>query len=262
MVYDFHKDIAVYFEQQRLTAREYILPFMGDRPPGRVLEIGCGEGGVLKAFLNAGWSGVGVELDHERVERAGIFLRDEITNGNARIVSGDILQVSSEDLGGPFDLIVLKDVIEHLHDRPAMMNKLMQYLTPQGAIFFGFPPWQMPFGGHQQICQNRLAARLPYMHLLPMPMYRGLLKLFGESDQKIAQLLEIKETGLSIEGFEKLLRQTGYRVDARLLYLINPIYLHKFGLKPRKQLPIIGTLPWLRNFYTTAVYYLAVPAQS
>lgn len=95
-----------------------------------------------------------------------------------------------------------------------------------------------------------------------MPMYRGLLKLFGESEEKVAQLMEIKETGLSIEGFEKLLRQTGYRVETRLLYLINPIYFHKFGLKPRKQLPMIGALPWLRNFYTTAVYYLVAPAKS
>lgn len=262
MVYDFHKDIAAYFEQQRLTARDTVLPFIGDRPPGRVLEIGCAEGGVLKAFLDAGWAGVGVELDHERVERAEVFLRDEIINGTARIINGNILHIAPEELGGPFDLIVLKDVIEHLHERPVMLKRLKEYLTRDGTIFFGFPPWQMPFGGHQQICQNRLAARLPYMHLLPTLMYRGLLKLFGESKGKIAQLLEIKETGLSIEGFEKLLRQTGFRVDVRLLYLINPIYLHKFGLKPRKQLPIIGALPWLRNFYTTAVYYLVAPAKS
>ena len=35
-------------------------------------------------------------------------------------------------------------------------------------------------------------------------MYKGLLKAFGESDGKISTLLEIKETGISLERFEEI----------------------------------------------------------
>ncbi len=42
----------------------------------------------------------------------------------------------------------------------------------------------------------------------------------------------------------------------RQLYLFNPNYEIKFGLKPRRAWPIFRSLPYLRNFYTTAGYYL------
>ena len=52
-------------------------------------------------------------------------------------------------------------------------------------------------------------------------------------------LLEIKDTGISIERFEKIVKQTNYRVINKTHYLINPIYKYKFGWKARKQLPIL-----------------------
>jgi 2-polyprenyl-3-methyl-5-hydroxy-6-metoxy-1,4-benzoquinol methylase len=64
---------------------------------------------------------------------------------------------------------LLKDVIEHIHDQPKLIAWMKSYLAPNGTIFFGFPPWQMPFGGHQQLCRNKVLAKLPYYHLLPRP---------------------------------------------------------------------------------------------
>jgi len=55
---EFHSDIKTYFNIQYLTARDHIIPylsqFMDTCTPMRVLEVGCGEAGVLKAFLEKG----------------------------------------------------------------------------------------------------------------------------------------------------------------------------------------------------------------
>ena len=250
----------MYFEIQWLNARDHVIPFIElsvtIKPGMRVLEIGCGEGGVMKAFLEKGCLGVGVELDPIRVEHANRYLADSIEKGSIQIISKDIYLVDVEkDLQGAFDLILLKDVIEHIHDQPKLIGWMKHFLRPGGHIFFGFPPWQMPFGGHQQICRSRI-SRLPYIHLLPRSIYRRLLE---RNNEPVEELLEIRDTRLTIERFEQICRTQGYRLEQVQHYLLNPIYQWKFGWRPRKQVAWVKAIPHLRNYFTTCVYYLITP---
>ena len=70
-LFEFHADRKRYFDIQVMNAEKYVIPFIEEKfpvlPGMRVLEIGSGEGGVLKAFINKGCTGVGVELDAPRV---------------------------------------------------------------------------------------------------------------------------------------------------------------------------------------------------
>ncbi|MDB5224149.1 MAG: class SAM-dependent methyltransferase [Chitinophagaceae bacterium] len=256
-MFEFHIDKKRYFEMQMENAEEYVIPFIGNKfilePGTRVLEIGCGEGGVLAAFIKKGCIGVGVELHESRLQLANELLKNEIEEGKITFIGKDIYKVTEGELGGRFDLIIMKDVIEHIHDQKKLLERLHDLLLLQGAIFFGFPPWQMPFGGHQQMCKSKFLSKLPYYHLLPRPIYKWLLKSFGEPTE---DLLEIKDTGISIERFEKIVKQTNYTVIDKIHYLINPIYKYKFGWKARKQLPVLQSIPYLRNYFTTCVYYL------
>lgn len=259
-MFEFHADRKRYFDIQVMNAGKYVIPFIEEktplRPGMRVLEIGCGEGGVLKAFIEAGCTGVGVELDPPRVEDAKKFMPDEVASGKLMLVMRDIYQVDIEkELGGHFDIILLKDVIEHIHDQPRLIGWMKQFLKPGGIIFFGFPPWYMPYGGHQQMCRSWI-SKLPYIHLLPRFMYRGLLKWKKEPEQA---LMEIRDTAISIERFEKICRQSGYRILNKRHYLLNPIYEWKFGWKPVKQAAVISAIPFVRNFLTTCVYYSITP---
>lgn len=123
-------------------------------------------------------------------------------------------------------------------------------------MFLGFPPWYMPFGGHQQVCHSKILSKVPYFHLLPKALYRGVLRAFGESQPVIDELLYIKSTGISIETLRKIIADNDYTIDREQLWLINPNYEVKFGLQKRKQLGIIEALPWLRNFLTSCGYYV------
>jgi hypothetical protein len=68
--------------------------------------------------------------------------------------------------------------------------------------------------------------------------------------------LEIKETGISLERFERLLLKNGFIRKKRTLYLINPNYEVKFGLKPRILGRIFENIPYFRNYIATCGYYL------
>jgi len=129
-------------------------------------------------------------------------------------------------------------------------------MAPGGVAFFAFPPWQNPFGGHQQICESKILSILPYYHLLPVPIYRFVLKMFGESDGKINGLLEIKETGISLERFEQLAIKNGYSKLLKTFYFINPNYEVKFGIKPRKLVRLFSEIPYFRNYISTCGYYM------
>ncbi len=261
MAFHFHKNRDLYIRQQRANAAEFLIPFIEKSLPivegMHVMEIGCGEGGVLKAFLDRGCQGVGIELLKGKAERARDTLKAEIASGQAIVMNKNIYDIDvATDVSRPFDLIILKDVIEHIHDQDAILNRLRDFLRPGGHIFFGFPPWQMPFGGHQQVLAHRFLSRTPYFHLLPVPLYRGILKAFGETQASIENTLEIKETGISIERFERLVRKNHFSIALCTYYLFNPIYKYKFNLTPRVQFGLLTRIPYFRNFVTTCMYYL------
>ena len=193
-MFEFHKNRKQYFDMQVNNAAQFVIPFIEQKititPGMQVLEIGCGEGGVLKAFVNKGCSGVGVELDESRLVNAREWLKEDIDSNKIQFISKDIYQVNpSVEFPSLFDIIILKDVIEHIHDQKKLMVWMQQFLKPGGAIYFGFPPWQMPFGGHQQLCTNSLLSKLPYYHLLPTFLYKFIL---STAKQPVADLLEIK----------------------------------------------------------------------
>jgi SAM-dependent methyltransferase len=257
-MYDFHLNKDWYFQMQKANCEEYIIPFIEEirpvAPAFRVLEIGCGEAGVLSAFLERGCQGIGVELDTKKYTEACRNLSKFLETGQLTLLSKNIYSVDPEtEMKGKFNLIILKDVIEHIHDQERLMNRMKSFLSPGGLIFLGFPPWQMPFGGHQQVCNSPFLSRLPYFHLLPMALYKGVLKVFKENPETF---VEIKETGISIERFEKIAKKTGYTIVNRRHYLINPIYKYKFKMKVREQSTFIRSIPYIRNFLTTSVFYI------
>jgi hypothetical protein len=67
---------------QYKNAKEFVIPFIEEYfrigENIHVLEVGCAEGGVLKAFLDKGCTGVGVELEDGRLKMASEFLEKEV----------------------------------------------------------------------------------------------------------------------------------------------------------------------------------------
>jgi len=260
-MYEFHRDKKKYIDIQTENARSFVIPFIEEatssvmQQKGRVLEIGCGEGGVLQAFLEKGYTCVGIERNIDKYTIACEWMSESIENGSLKLFSNDIHNTTAEELGGAFDIVILKDVIEHLHDKEKVLTYISTLLTPNGVVFFGFPPWQMPYGGHQQICVSKI-GQTPYIHVLPSFLYQWILRKAKEDKETIDELMDIVKTRISIEKFVRLSRKTNYTIRHKKFYLINPIYRYKFNLQPREQFRFIRSIPFFRNFVTTCVYFL------
>jgi len=252
-----HQNRRQYFQEQAYTTEKYVIPFINEHlkvtAGTDILEIGCGEGGNLLPFVEIGCNVVGVDLNEIQLERAKEFFEDHPNYGNVKLIYKDIYEVKDEL--GKFDVIIMRDVIEHIHDQEKFMAYVKKFLKDDGVFFLGFPPWYMPFGGHQQTLKSFL-AKVPYFHILPNPLYKGLMSAMEESDALIEGRMEIKETGITIERFKKIIKKEKYNVLKEVHYLINPNYEIKFKLKPTQQLPVVDKIPFFRNFVTTCCYFL------
>lgn len=254
-----HTDRALYFKELATTSEKYLVPFIEKKQSVttgmKVLEIGCGDGGNLVPFVRKGCHVTGIDLDETRIQQAINFMNEY--NCPAKLFVADILTDNRFD--HDYDLILVHDVIEHIYNKEALFIRIKELLKPSGMAYFGFPAWQMPFGGHQQICPGRLTSHLPFIHLLPASGYRFVLYCLGEKEGTIEGMLEIKSCGTTVEQFKKLAKRYQFDILEEQLYFINPHYETKFGLKPRQLHPSIAKVPFVRNFFSTSCFYLISP---
>lgn len=254
-----HQNRKKYFEEQSFTTQKYVIPtlekFVSLNQDTRVLEIGCGEGGNMVPFLDLGCKVVGLDISDYKIDLAKDFFADHSQKENLELIIEDIYKVTADDIG-KFDVIMMRDVIEHIPNQSLFLAYVKQFLKTNGKLFMGFPPWYMPFGGHQQVCKSKFLSMLPYFHILPKFAYGAIMRLFGETESIIKSRFDIKDTGITIERLDSILKKEAFSIDLRQLFLINPNYEVKFGLTPRKQFALFGSIPFIRNFVTTCCYYV------
>lgn len=104
-------------------------------PGGRVLDIGCGTGFLLERLAERGFSGTGIDLSPESVEHA----RRRLTEIGAADRLTAVVGSAYEPPEGPFDLIALTDVLEHLEDPRACLAALRAQLAPGGLLVISTP---------------------------------------------------------------------------------------------------------------------------
>lgn len=252
-----HRNRELYFKEQYTTLTKYILPFIEKHknlgPDTRVLEVGCGYGGNLVPFIEKGCQVTGIDIREGSIEDAKRLLKAD-EHPNLTLIAADIYDVKGLD--GQFDLVFMKDTIEHIPNQEKFIPMLKNFIKDDGVIFQGFPPWCNPFGGHQQMCESRVLSKLPWFHLTGRWGFKTFMKVFGEKPETIKGLLEdVYDTGISIQRFKRILKRNKMHIVEEQLYFINPNYEIKFKLKPRKLWRALN-IPQLRDFYTTTGYFI------
>ena len=109
---------------------------------GTVLDIGCGQGELVRLLLADGFAAHGVDISAEQVRIA----RDR---GIEQVWHGDFHEVL-RSADGALDAVVATDVLEHLDKEEAMrtFDDVLRALRPGGVFFARVPNAVSPTGGH------------------------------------------------------------------------------------------------------------------
>ena len=98
-------------------------------PPGRLLDIGCGNGAFLARAADMGWQVQGCEIDPKAVTACRSIGID--------VIEGDAF--APQLAGQLFDVITMSHVIEHVHDQPALLQRAYELLRPGGWLWLACP---------------------------------------------------------------------------------------------------------------------------
>ena len=138
---------------------EQIKPYLGNS----VLEVGCGNGNFTVFLAKECSSVMGIDLDSEYVELARTRLQQKTLaqKTEINIIQGDVLELDTDQR---FDAIALLDVLEHIEDDVAILQKLNRLLKPGGNLIVKVPALNSLYGemdraiGHYRRYSNRTIA--------------------------------------------------------------------------------------------------------
>jgi SAM-dependent methyltransferase len=172
-------------------------------PGSRIIDFGSGWGFQSAALARLGAKEVlALELGEEKrafTEKLGL--------PNLRVRARP--DPSDE---AAFDFVLSLDAFEHYGDPAAILASIFWLLRPGGRMLMSFgPPWFSPYGSHL-----RFMCSCPWVHLLfsEESLMRARARFRSDGARRFSDI----EGGLnkmSVGRFERLLNQTGFRIERR-----------------------------------------------
>jgi SAM-dependent methyltransferase len=171
-LHDLYRDVddRAYLAEEtgrRATAEHLLDLICARRAGGRLLDVGCGHGLLLDEARRRGFDAVGLELSRAAARHArgalGLDVREEPIE-------------TFEDAEG-FDAVVLADVLEHLDDPVAAVERCARLLRPGGVLCVVTPD---PSSLTARLAGRRWWGYVPaHACLLPRATLRELLTARG-----------------------------------------------------------------------------------
>lgn len=134
----------------------------------RVLEVGCGVGGITIPVATLGCDVRAIDLDRPDVEEL-VRVAGERGLGNIHATVDDAMAF---DDGVAYDIVIASEVFEHLLDPGALADAIARRLVPGGRVIVttpnGYGPWELanavnPYRAMRRwTWSRRLVGRAPY----------------------------------------------------------------------------------------------------
>lgn len=113
-----------------VALREYVARFLSHPPQEtRILEVGCGAGGVLQAFHEVGFQVQGIDLGEEYVTYGREHLGLDLT----------VATIHEVDLKRRPHMVLYSHVIEHILDLESEFRQVHRLLSPDGLLVIETP---------------------------------------------------------------------------------------------------------------------------
>lgn len=114
----------------RRRLRRLLSPLERVRTHGRLLDVGCGIGGLLEVAAELGWTPFATEVSASCCAQLRPRLHDRLHEGEL---------TGAPFAAGSFDAVVLVEVIEHLLDPRDYLAAAHKLLRPGGALLLTTP---------------------------------------------------------------------------------------------------------------------------
>jgi SAM-dependent methyltransferase len=114
-------------EKARAKFDAFLAPLARARRLGKLLEVGCGQGQFLARARELGWQVAGVEILRPVAERA--------RERGLEVFHGTLLEAQLAPAS--LDVVVMREVIEHVVDPVSLMREVARVLRPGGMAALG-----------------------------------------------------------------------------------------------------------------------------
>jgi SAM-dependent methyltransferase len=233
------------FEYHRSAKVLAVLEKAGVPLEGRVLDAGCGGGGMPLSLAEEARHVVGIDLS-DRFQDAGTRLAREMGLANLAFARANGMALPFQT--SAFDLVLSHAVIEHVADAARYLRECARVLRPGGWMYLSTAPYLSFAGAHLP----RLLVPIP-LHLIlgrrvSFALFRFLARhapwslrepVHENSFIKLARLDECKDDDLlelvRVPRLRRQIRDAGFRIVREDLHLTRTF----------RRLP--GPIPaWLR----------------
>jgi SAM-dependent methyltransferase len=128
-LHDLYRDMRdeAYLDEEhgrRATAARLLALVAEHVPAGRLLDVGCGHGLLLDEARRRGYEPVGLELSRAAARHAREALGLDVRE----------TPLESFEAGAEFDVVILADVLEHLDDPVAAIERCARLLRDGGVL--------------------------------------------------------------------------------------------------------------------------------
>ena len=138
------------------------IDWMVDQARGpRLLDVGCSEGILGVLLARRGMDVTGIDVDSDALDFARELLAHEAgeVRGQVELVHGDFMR--TRQVAGPFDTVVMGDLLECVDDPGAVLDRGLEYLRHGGRVIV-----TTPFGVNPREDRRRTSSLTDIVDLL------------------------------------------------------------------------------------------------
>lgn len=106
---------------------------------GKLIDIGAGNGLILKYFKDKGYDVAGIELEEQQVHQ----MRGDLKLKGVKLEQGDITKLKGRE---DYDVVIASDVIEHIEDDGHALTNLWSFVKPNGYLVLTVPAHTYLYG--------------------------------------------------------------------------------------------------------------------
>ncbi len=182
----------------------------------KILDAGCGNGGVSIAIAEQGGIPTGVEIERELYDIAKLHASEYGKPIEFLLYDGRILPLESE----VFDGAISVSVLEHTYDPVLYLQEILRVTKPGGFLYLAFPNRLWPKETHTGIWfltyfpRQWMSMIVSWLGRNPLEdnnlhfyTYRDLNKMLGEACQSNYHWAILPEAGTSQSGVKFALKK-------------------------------------------------------